>query len=47
VRRVVDRRGGSVEVGAGEDGRGTVFTVRLPVGPRSAQSPVDSPAASR
>ena len=47
VRRVVDRRGGSVEVGAGEDGRGTVFTVRLPIGPRSAQSPVDSPAASR
>ncbi|WP_328305465.1 sensor histidine kinase [Actinomycetospora sp. NBC_00405] len=47
VRRVVDRRGGSVEVGAGEDGRGTVFTVRLPISPRPAQSPVDSPAASR
>ena len=47
VRRVVDRRGGSVEVGAGEDGRGTVFTVRLPIGPRPAQAPVDSPAASR
>jgi two-component system, CitB family, sensor kinase len=44
VRRVVDRRGGSVEVGAGEDGRGTVFTVTLPITP---QPTVDSPAASR
>ncbi|WP_433783015.1 ATP-binding protein [Actinomycetospora sp. CA-101289] len=31
VRRVVDRRGGRLDVGAGPDGRGTVFTVTLPV----------------
>ena len=30
VRRVVDRRGGSIEVTTGPDGRGTVFTVRVP-----------------
>ena len=39
VRRVVDRRGGSVEVGAGEDGRGTVFTVRLPDQPTAGSVP--------
>ncbi|MDD7934945.1 ATP-binding protein [Actinomycetospora straminea] len=45
VRRVVDRRRGSIEVAAGPDGRGTVFTVTLPVGSvpgPSAQSPVAS-----
>jgi two-component system CitB family sensor kinase len=44
VRRVVDRRGGRLEVGAGPDGRGTVFTVTLPVSPPVGSQP---PAASR
>jgi two-component system, CitB family, sensor kinase len=48
VRRVVDRRGGRLEVGAGPGGRGTVFTVTLPVTP-PVSPPVGSqpPAASR
>ncbi len=49
VRRVVDRRGGRLEVGAGPDGRGTVFTVTLPVSPAVGSPSVGSqpPAASR
>ncbi|MHC1559806.1 sensor histidine kinase [Actinomycetospora sp. C-140] len=48
VRRVVDRREGSIDVAPGPDGRGTVFTVRLPTRP-VARNPRDpqSPAASR
>ncbi|GLZ49969.1 ATP-binding protein [Actinomycetospora sp. NBRC 106375] len=45
VRRVVDRREGSIDVAPGPDGRGTVFTVRLPTRP-VAPDP-QSPAASR
>ncbi|MFC5142294.1 ATP-binding protein [Actinomycetospora rhizophila] len=50
VRRVVDRRGGRVEVVPGEEGRGTVFTVTLPLVPRPADSGEPSqrsPAANR
>ncbi|MDD7965136.1 sensor histidine kinase [Actinomycetospora lemnae] len=46
VRRVVDRRRGSIEVEPGPDGRGTVFTVTLPVGAAPGRR-AQSPAASR
>ncbi|MDD7937807.1 ATP-binding protein [Actinomycetospora lutea] len=44
VRRVVDRRGGTVEVVPGVEGRGTVFTVTLPLVAAGRQR---SPAANR
>ncbi|WP_133251932.1 sensor histidine kinase [Actinomycetospora cinnamomea] len=46
VRRVVDRRGGAIEVGPGTDG-GTVFTVTLPVAGPVDQRGSGSTAASR
>jgi len=45
VRRVVDRRGGTVEVAPGVQGRGTVVTVTLPLVGAAPDQP--SPAASR
>ncbi|GAA4909589.1 sensor histidine kinase regulating citrate/malate metabolism [Actinomycetospora succinea] len=49
VRRVVDRRGGTVEVVPGAEGRGTVFTVTLPPvpSPEDQRSPAGSPPRAR